>query len=106
MVSNPLYVNYLKKLKLYTIQRVILIDSLALENSMRIISETSCDAVELRPAAYGIQFIDKLRRERPDLTFFLAGFINSPEIIQRAQELHFKGVTLSDKALWYSSKTK
>lgn len=106
MVSNPLWVNYLKRLKLYIIQRVILIDSLALENSMRVVAETSCDAVELRPAAYGIQFIDKFRRERPDLTFFLAGFINSPEIIEQARELQFKGVTLSNKALWYSSKTK
>lgn len=106
MVSNPLWVNYLKRLKLYTIQRVILMDSLALENSMRIVAETSCNAVELRPALYGIQFIDKLRRERPDLTFFLAGFIDSPEIIKQAHALHFKGVTLSDKALWDSSKTK
>ena len=83
MVSNPLLVKSLKKLGLYTILRVILIDSLSLENSARIISETSCDAVELRPAIYGMEYINKLRQARPDLDFFLAGFIHSDKIIER-----------------------
>ena len=106
MVSNPLLVKSLKKLGLYTILRVILIDSLALENSVRMISETSCDAVELRPALYGMEYIDKLRQARPDLAFFLAGFIHSSKIIEQARSLRFKGVTLSDKCLWGPSKTK
>ncbi len=106
MVSNPLLVKSLKKLGLYTILRVILIDSLSLENSARIISETSCDAVELRPAIYGMEYINKLRQARPDLDFFLAGFIHSDKIIEQARGLRFKGVTLSDKFLWGPSKTK
>ncbi len=64
IVSNPMWTNYLKGLNLFVIQRIMLMDSLALENSLRIVSETSCDAVELRPSVYGIKYISRLRQTR------------------------------------------
>lgn len=100
IVSNPLLVHYLRKLGLYTILRIVLMDSLALENSIRIVSETPCNAVELRPAIYGLKFANMLCNERRDLAFFLAGFIRSQKTIKQAQQMGFKGVTLSDRSLW------
>lgn len=99
ILQNPLWTRFLKKLGIYTVLRVILMDSLSLDNSIRIVSETSCDAVEVRPAIYGLKFIDKLRKQRPDLDYFLGGFINSQETIKQAQQMGFKGVTLSNKSI-------
>ncbi len=105
IVSNPMWTNYLKGLNLFVIQRIMLMDSLALENSLRIVSETSCDAVELRPSVYGIKYISRLRQTRADIAYFLAGFINTQKIIDEARLLQFKAVTLSNNKLW-SYKTK
>ena len=104
IVSSPLRTKYMKDLDIYTIQRIVLIDSLSLETALKLVSESSCDAVEIRPAFYGMKYIDEFRKIK-DIPFFLAGFVSSREMIEEAKRLKFKGITCSKETLW-SYKTK
>lgn len=100
IVSSLTRTNIIKAMGLLTIHRIMLMDSLSLENAERVVAETNCDAIELRPSAYGIKYLDRLQSKKTDLPFFLAGFIDSRQTIDQAKQLGFRGVSLSDKNLW------
>jgi len=100
IVPNALRVNQMKNAGLCTMLRLNLIDSLSLETSLNLYETTGCDAVELRPAYYGIKYVNKFREVRDNIPLYLAGFIEEKEMVNRAKKLGFFGATTSAVDLW------
>lgn len=99
IVANTMRTAILREAGVYTIHRIALIDSLSLDNSLRTVADTTCDAVEIRPAFYGMEYIEKFRQVK-DIPYFIAGFIDTAKMIDDARALGFKGITTSKESLW------
>lgn len=96
--------NMIKSVGLQTIHRVTLMDSKSFDNSLKALADSKCDAIEVRPGVYGLKFINKIKQAR-DVPMFLGGFIEDVEMIDKAKEAGFVGITTSCKDLW-TIKTK
>ncbi|WP_080872633.1 glycerol-3-phosphate responsive antiterminator [Oceanobacillus timonensis] len=92
-------INLAKSVGLTTVQHIILEDSLSLKSSLKFIEDSKTDMVELRPAYYGIKYIDKFKEIR-DVPYILSGFLDSKEMIEQAKESGFYGATTSASELW------
>ncbi|MFD2630036.1 glycerol-3-phosphate responsive antiterminator [Oceanobacillus kapialis] len=92
-------INMAKSSGLQTIQRVILEDTIALTTSIKMLSESKADMIELRPGFYGMKFL-KTFKEKRDLPFILSGFVDNKDMLEEARDHGFFGVTTSFKELW------
>lgn len=88
-----------KKEGMYTIRRVALEDSLAVDQVLASINEMKSDVIELRPSYYALRFIDIFRKER-NCPYIAGGFVDSPEMLEDLKRAGFQGVTSSDMRLW------
>ncbi len=97
--SNINKIHLMKNLELKTVYRITLMDSMSVDNAIKILSDAKINAVELRPYYHAIEFLPKLR-EAWDGDYYAAGFVNTEERIIQCKEAGFKGVMTSTKELW------
>lgn len=102
--ANTPKANMMKDIGLFTIQRVTLMDSKSLDTSLKLISTSKCDAIEIRPYLYGLKFSDEIKKAR-NVPIFLGGFIDEINMALKARERGFAGITTSCMSLW-DIKTK
>lgn len=106
MGTNSAKLNHIRREKLPTIRRASLEDSLAFDLLLHSIKDSKNEAIELRPAYYGLKFLPQLKKEK-DGCYILGGFVDSKECIQAAYEAGFDAVATSSPALWgFSPKTR
>lgn len=99
MGSSVKKLGMIKKEGLFTIQRVALIDSLAVEQALKGISDAKCDAVELRPGLYAIEYLEAFKRRYPG-RYLAGGFINTKETMDQVYRSGFDGTMTSYPDLW------
>ena len=88
-----------KKEGMYTIRRVALEDSLAVDQVLGTMKETKCDVIELRPAYYAVNYL-QVFQEKKSCPYVAGGFVDSIEILKKVYEAGFSGVTTSCTDLW------
>lgn len=82
------------------VQRIFLIDSHALEKSIKLLKKTNPDYIEVLPGA--IPNLIKEVKQLVDIPMFAGGFIKTPEQVQNALDAGAVTVTTSNKELWQS----
>lgn len=87
-----------KKRGLITVQRLFLLDSLALETSYRSLEKVRPDIIEVLPGLVP-KMIAEIR-SRTDLPVIAGGLIRSEEDVSQALEAGASAVTTSLKSLW------
>jgi Glycerol-3-phosphate responsive antiterminator (mRNA-binding) len=102
--SSTSKINMLKDIGLKTIQRITLMDSKSFDTSLKSITDSKCDAIEIRPCIYGLKFGEKIKKVK-NVPLLLGGFIDDVDMIHKVKEAGFAGVTTSCKSLW-NMKTK
>lgn len=88
-----------KKEEMYTIRRVALEDSLAVDQVLGTMKETKCDVIELRPAYYAVRYLPIFQRKKM-CTYVAGGFVDSPEALKAVYDAGFSGATTSCTDLW------
>ncbi|PYZ94023.1 glycerol-3-phosphate responsive antiterminator GlpP [Salipaludibacillus keqinensis] len=87
-----------KKANLLTVQRLFLLDSIALESSYNMIETTQPDCIEVLPGI--IPHIIKEIYEKTKIPIIAGGLIRSDEEVRAALEAGASAVTTSNKQLW------
>ncbi len=82
------------------VQRIFLIDSHALEKSIKLLKKTNPDFIEVLPGAMP-SLIQEVKK-RINIPMFAGGFIKTPEQVQNALDAGAVTVTTSNKELWQS----
>ncbi len=96
----------LKKEGLQIIRRIALIDSLAIEQTLKSLQDVKCDAIELRPGYYAIKYLDKFQKLYP-CCYVAGGFVDTEKMVDEIYQSGFSGVMTSCKKLWdYKPKGK
>ncbi len=80
------------------VQRVFVIDSHALEKSIKLLTKTQPDYIEILPGAMP-SLIQEVR-ERIDIPVFAGGFIKTPTEVHNALAAGAHAVTTSNRELW------
>jgi glycerol uptake operon antiterminator len=80
------------------VQRIFLIDSHALEKSIKLLKKTKPDYIEVLPGA--MPSLIKEVKKLVDIPIFTGGFIKTPEEVQNALEAGAITVTTTNKELW------
>ncbi|MFC7395380.1 glycerol-3-phosphate responsive antiterminator [Scopulibacillus cellulosilyticus] len=88
-----------KKRGLITVQRLFLLDSLALETSYRSLEKVQPDVIEVLPGVVPKMIIEI--RERTKLPVIAGGLIRTEEDVRQAFEAGASAVTTSLKSLWH-----
>lgn len=88
-----------RRLGLTSLQRFFIVDSRALDTTMKILENSKVDGAEILPAHTAIQFINTLR-ENTDIPLLAGGFVETPEMIETIREAGFSGMTTSKSSLW------
>lgn len=83
-----------------TVQRIFLIDSHALEKSIKLLKKTKPDYIEVLPGA--MPSLIKEVKQLIDIPVFAGGFIKTPEEVQNALDAGALTVTTSKQELWQS----
>jgi glycerol uptake operon antiterminator len=92
-----------RSLGLFAIQRTFLLDSAALESSMRSIAQTRVDAVEVLPALVAPLLVSELKRAGPALPpvpVIAGGLVQSLAQIQKLIEQGVNSVSVGDPNFW------
>lgn len=87
-----------KQKGIMAVQRVFLIDSHALEKSIKLLNKTKPDYIEVLPGA--MPSLIKEVRQRIDIPVLAGGFIKTPEEVNNALEAGAHVVTTSNRELW------
>ncbi|WP_227937011.1 glycerol-3-phosphate responsive antiterminator [Alkalihalobacillus deserti] len=80
------------------VQRIFLIDSHALEKSIKLLKKTKPDYIEVLPGV--MPFLIKEVKKLVDIPIFTGGFIKTPEEVKNVLEAGAITVTTSNKELW------
>ncbi|WP_082918096.1 glycerol-3-phosphate responsive antiterminator [Oceanobacillus sp. Castelsardo] len=89
-----------KKHKLLAIQRMFLLDSIALENNLKLIDRIKPDCVEVLPGI--MPTIIKQVYEKTNLPIIAGGLITNTDDVNNAFDAGAIAVSTSRKNLWYS----
>jgi len=92
-------INMVNNIGLDTIQRITLMDSKSFDTSLKSIADSRCAAIEIRPCIYGLKFVEIIKKAK-NVPLLLGGFIDDVDMLHKAKEAGFVGVTTSCKALW------
>ncbi|WP_152655218.1 glycerol-3-phosphate responsive antiterminator [Oceanobacillus sp. CFH 90083] len=87
-----------KKHQLLAVQRVFLLDSVALEHSMKLMERLQPDYIELLPGLLPEKI--KQIKEDYDVPLIAGGFIEEENQVNQALEAGAVAVTTSDRELW------
>ncbi|PRO64705.1 glycerol-3-phosphate responsive antiterminator [Alkalicoccus urumqiensis] len=93
-----------KKAGLITIQRLFLLDSLALQSSYQMMNTIKPDCVEILPGIIP-HIIEEVRRDM-DVPVIAGGLIRSDEEVQAALDAGAFAVTTSNRRLWKITEEK
>lgn len=85
--------------KMKSIRRIVLSDSLSVEQVLRSMGDMDYDGIELRPAYYAVQYYNKFRAIC-NCSFVVGGFVNSEEILEKVYQAGFSGTMTSCVELW------
>ncbi len=96
--TKPTMIKYAKKHKMLAIQRCFLLDSLSLENSMKMLKEAGPDAIEILPGVMP-KIIKKLSGNIK-IPLIAGGMISDFEDIEIALEAGANAVSTTKKELW------
>jgi glycerol uptake operon antiterminator len=96
--TKPSVIKYAKRIGLKTIQRCFLLDSLSLENSLKLLSGGDADAVEILPGVMP-KIIRRLTKEIK-IPLIAGGLISDEEDIKIALEAGAQAVSTTKKELW------
>lgn len=99
MGSSGQRIGMAQKTKMKTIQRISLTDSMGLDSGLQSVKEAKADIIELRPAYYAMQFLNRFK-EINDGSYIAGGFIDSKEMLNMLYQAKFNGATVSDENLW------
>ncbi|OZU88027.1 glycerol-3-phosphate responsive antiterminator GlpP [Virgibacillus indicus] len=91
-------VELVKKRNILAIQRVFLLDSLSLENNIRIGNRYQPDSIELLPGK--IPEVIETIREQTEIPIIASGLITTDEDIELALKAGAAAVSTSTKELW------
>lgn len=97
--SSVARVNMMKSLKLESVWRVPLVDSLSVETALKSAENVRCDFIEVRPCAYALQFMKEFDALFPGRVI-VGGFVNSLELLKRVKDAGARGVSTSTPELW------
>ena len=87
-----------KQLGLLTVQRLFIIDSLAIETTVKASVSINPDAIEIMPGI--MPRITKKLSSQLDIPVIVGGLISEKDDIKNALESGAKGVSTSDADLW------
>ncbi|WP_317854554.1 glycerol-3-phosphate responsive antiterminator [Chakrabartyella piscis] len=99
MGSSNSKLGLVRKENIRTIRRIALEDSYSLQVAFRSLKETKYNAIELRPAWYGIEFLKEFKKQN-DTEYILGGFVNTKELVDAAYKAGFSAVATSSVELW------
>ncbi len=97
--SSVSRIHMYQNLGMRSIYKIVLVDSISVENALHAINEIRFDAIELRPYYHALEFLPKFK-EYFDGDFYIAGFVNTEERVREAKKAGFKGVMTSTTSLW------
>jgi glycerol uptake operon antiterminator len=92
-----------QSLGLFAIQRTFLLDSAALESSLRAIAQTRLDAVEVLPAIVAPYLVCELKRAspaRPPVPVIAGGLVHSLAQVQQLVEQGVNSVSVGNPDFW------
>jgi glycerol uptake operon antiterminator len=95
-----------RSLGLFAIQRTFLLDSAALESSMRSIAQTRVDAVEVLPALVAPLLVSELKQagaSSPPVPVIAGGLVQSLAQIQQLIDQGVNSVSVGDPDFWVAS---
>lgn len=88
-----------KKLGLLTVQRLFVLDSVSLDNGIKIIKSSEPDAIEVLPGLVCKRIVGKIRKEL-DIPIIAGGLISEPEDFREALDSGVIGISTSSRELW------
>ena len=89
----------MKNMKLETVWRVTLMDSLSVETALKYLESVRCDMIELRSGIYALKHME-LFEEKFEGKMIIGGFMEERELVERAERQGGYAVTTSTRALW------
>lgn len=107
MGSGPVKLGMVSKEGMKAIRRIVLSDSLSVDQALKGLREVRCDGIELRPSYYAIRYLQKFKEKYP-CSYVAGGFIDTPEMLEKVYCGGFSGVMTSCVELWdskFSGKT-
>lgn len=99
LTSNMVTISMCKSAGLFTIQRFFLMDSKAVDSSLKSFKKSQADAVELLPSPLAPKFADEIAKNKK-IPILAGGFVDSKKNVDKFKKLGFNGVTTSTKTLW------
>lgn len=97
--SSVIKLHIMKNLKMKTVYRITLMDSISVQNALKFMEEVKFDAIELRPYYHAVEFLP-IFQEVWQGDYYVAGFVNSKEKIEICRKAGFRGVMTSTRELW------
>jgi len=97
--SSVSRIHMYQNMGMHSIYKVVLVDSISVENAIHSLKEIRFDAIELRPYYHALEFLPKFR-EHFDGDYYIAGFVNTIEKAREAKKAGFRGVMTSTIDLW------
>ncbi|WP_026894392.1 glycerol-3-phosphate responsive antiterminator [Clostridiisalibacter paucivorans] len=97
--SNIITINMCKSVGLFTIQRFFLMDSKAVDSSLKSLKKSQADAIELLPSPLVPEFFNKIVKKK-DIPILAGGFVNDVNSVKEFKKLGLKGMTTSCKDIW------
>jgi len=94
-----------KKERMIAIQRLFIIDSEALKNGLKQISDSKPDAIEILPATVQSRIVQNISEAAPGLPIIGGGLIQSPSELQEALMKGFVAISTNNAALWTTRQT-
>jgi glycerol uptake operon antiterminator len=85
---------------LFAIKRTFLLDSAALEGSLKSLDQFLPDAVEVLPAMTAPHILAQLARRHPSLPIIAGGLVHSLREIEDLVQQGVSSVSVSDSSLW------
>lgn len=99
LTSNMITINMCKSVGLFTIQRFFLMDSKAVDSSLKSFRNSQADAVELLPSPLAPKFANEIVKNKK-IPILAGGFVENKKSVEEFKKLGFNGVTTSTKDLW------
>ncbi len=89
-----------RHLGLFAIERTFLLDSAALQSSLRSIEQFIPDAIEVLPAVVAPRMVAKLRASCPDLPVVAGGLVQTLRELEDLVQQGAAAVSVSESSLW------
>lgn len=101
MGASPVKLGMVSKEGMKAIRRIVLSDSLSVDQALKGLGEVRCDGIELRPSYYAIRYLQRFREKYP-CSYVAGGFVDTPKMLEEIYDAGFSGVMTSCVGLWNS----